>query len=128
MRPVIFTALVAATFVGCASRPPAPIVDRDSIRKVVFSHVREVQKCYMDTIMRRPGAEGKVVAGWTILADGKAADAKILSEDKKLQGIDDCLTLEIGKWVFTKPASPRGVDVTYPFFFSENGRFGESDD
>jgi hypothetical protein len=116
------------TMVGCASKPSAPSVDRDTIRKVVYSNFRDIQKCYMDTIERRPGAEGKLVAGWAILPDGKTGEAKILSADRKLDGIDECILTEIGTWVFARPAGGQAIDVTYPFYFSENGKFGESDE
>ncbi|MES2855415.1 MAG: AgmX/PglI C-terminal domain-containing protein [Bdellovibrionota bacterium] len=123
---MITTLLLAA--IGCASGPKTPVVDREIIRKVVFSNVQDVQKCYMQTIDRRPGAEGKLVAGWFIQPDGKTSEARIVSADKRLEGIDECILLEIGTWVFPRPPNKEGVDVTYPFFFSENGRFGESDE
>jgi hypothetical protein len=91
---------------------------------VVHQHFREVEKCYVDIIETRPGAEGKVVMSWDIQPDGRVANAALTEANRKIEGIGPCLAKAISEWRFPRLSPDEVVvSVNYPFFFSENGQF-----
>lgn len=100
-----------------------PVTDREGIKRVIEQHRPEVVRCYHEAIEARPGAEGKVVMAWEIQPDGRTSAVTVKSTDQKIQHISLCLSRVIGAWTFPPLAKEEvTVNVSYPFFFSENGR------
>lgn len=120
---VTLSILIVGGLTSCASQPSKVRADRETIRQVVLIHKKQVSRCYEDAIDRRPGAEGKVRAAWVIIEDGSVSEAKILEATPKITEVTDCLLETIRGWKFPPPEDGRVVEVTYPFFFSENGKF-----
>ena len=105
---------------GCSTfgvYEPSP--DREGIREVVRSRLRDLEPCYERAIDARPGVEGKVVMEWEIGDNGKATGIRVKQADPHLEPASDCAKETIGTWQFPKPASDEVVTVTYPFVFSE---------
>jgi hypothetical protein len=114
---------MASSLAACATGAKAE-ENRQTIRQVVKSNIKDIERCYLETIDRRPGAEGKLVAAWIIMPDGSVADARIKSKDPRLEGIDECILQEVGSWKFAKNPNAEELDVEgYPFYFSENGSY-----
>jgi len=100
------------------------MADREGIKQVVHQHFHEIERCYVDIIEARPGAEGKVVMSWEIQPDGQVANVALSEANHKIEGIGPCLVKAISAWRFPRLNSDEAaVTVNYPFFFSENGQF-----
>ena len=96
--------------------------DRQGIREVVRRHLPELQPCYEHAIEERPGAEGKIVFEWSLGPDGRISNLSVKEADPKITGVSDCVSAKLQSWEFPKPEKGEAVSVTYPFYFSENGK------
>lgn len=101
-----------------------PQADREGIRNVVRSHLKDFEPCYRSAIENRPGARGKMTVVWQVNDAGVPGDVSIKEVDPSLTGASDCVMERIRKMRFPKPPEGEEVIVTYPFYFSENGQFG----
>lgn len=123
---LLVTGLLLTCLLSCASRPSVyePQSDREQIRLVVRQNLDQVRECYLRAIEERPGAEGRIVMTWEIRPDGSVANVGVKESGPKIAVIGPCLTELIGKWRFPNLNSDEAlVEVSYPFYFSENGRF-----
>lgn len=128
MKPILLALLSILFLEACASRSVTyePQADREGIRQVIRRGLPSVSKCYERAIDERPGAEGKVVMNWDIGPDGRATNVTVKEAGPKIEMIGPCLANLIGSWKFPKPNKEElHVNVSYPFIFSENGRFHE---
>ena len=124
IRLAITISVVLIFNISCSTTPVYdPQTDREGIKRVIQSHHSELQACYERAIDERPGAEGKVVMSWVIEPDGRVSKIETKEAGAKIAMIAPCLSKAIAKWRFPKLAEGElQVDVSYPFFFSENGR------
>jgi hypothetical protein len=99
-----------------------PEADRQGIREIVRIHLPELQPCYERAIEERPGAEGKIIFEWNLGPDGKISNLVVKEADPKIVGVIDCVSAMLRSWPFPKPENDEFVSVTYPFYFSENGK------
>jgi hypothetical protein len=90
-------------------------VDKDGVRQVVRTHVRDIRKCYESRLNDNPQVAGQVVLEWDIDETGgvKAPRAKD-SVDKPLE---DCLIGKLKTWKFPTPPKSMVSRVSYPFYF-----------
>jgi hypothetical protein len=110
---------------GCATRSGVyqDTDDREGIRKVIFAHHKELRHCYQDALERESMLEGKLVLGWSFDSSGKVLDAHVVSANNRIEPVAPCVIENLKTWSFPPAASGSIVDVSYPFFFSENGKF-----
>jgi hypothetical protein len=116
--------ILSGLAVGCSTLKNVyqPEADRQGIREIVRTHLPELQPCYERAIEERPGAEGKIVFEWNLGPDGKISNLVVKEADPKIVGVIDCVSAKLRSWPFPKPENDEFVSVTYPFYFSENGK------
>lgn len=117
--------------ISCSSTPPptpekkvTQSVDRQAIRKTMFTHRRYIQNCYGKALVKK-GSEhlkGILVIGFKIGPDGKAHSTKVLDQRSNLKNeqLSHCIIAGLKTWDF--PVHPEGIEVSvnYPFVFRDS--------
>lgn len=93
-------------------------LDRAIIQRVVQRHRGPVRYCYERALAKNPALTGKVVLKWTIDAEGKVAAVAVSESTLNNAEMEQCLTRQVKRWQFPKPAGGGVVVVNYPFNFS----------
>ena len=124
-------ALFAATLVtavltsSCVSKPA---VDTAEVRKGIYAsvsaHMKDFESCYLKAIDASPGARGKLVANWQVNDFGLPLFVTVKESDPSLKAAEPCVVAVLTFMTFPKAPKGEEIDVIYPFYFSENGRFG----
>ena len=91
-----------------------------SIQEVVKFHLPEIQKCYEGVVLEIGGKhppEGRVLANFTILANGLTSKVKVDHKKSTLKNdrMQDCVTDAVRTWEFPKPTDGREHPIEYPF-------------
>jgi hypothetical protein len=90
-----------------------PTCDASMIRRVVRAHVNEVRFCYERSLQADPALRGRVVARFTIAADGSVAGAADTSDSSVAQpAVADCIAGAVARWRFDPLCAG---EVRYPF-------------
>ncbi|HEY8270875.1 MAG TPA: AgmX/PglI C-terminal domain-containing protein [Pseudobdellovibrionaceae bacterium] len=115
-KKIIFSAL-PLLIAGCASQPAS--LNKDDVRPVILSHLKEVRICYEATLERTPKSEGKLVVSWQINKEGKATNYTAIKESSTIfdQRLIQCLGDTLSTWQFPIPPDDAVAEITYPFFF-----------
>jgi hypothetical protein len=90
----------------------AGAIDKDVVKKVVKENTTKLQYCYEKTLLANPGIEGKVIATFTIAAEGSVSDVKCSGVHPE---VESCVAETVRAFKF--PPSGKKVDVHYPFSF-----------
>jgi hypothetical protein len=103
-------------------KEPTPVVIDNRLRSteiqsVVRSAYPKLRACYETHVAAVPDAEGKIVMGFSIDAEGRAQDVKA-TEDSTLQDaqLQRCFVEVFGTLTF--PAAGKNTTVTYPIALS----------
>ena len=100
-----------------------PISLKEDIRTTVRRHLEEVEKCYEAALDTQPMLEGKLVLTWDIADGGVVQDVKVKEAGEKIRPVARCVVEKLLTWRFAPPPQNKVVEVSYPFYFSENGSF-----
>lgn len=109
MLRAVRTALLAILLTASAARAEKRDY-KELVRHVIRRHLMEVYACAQD----KPGAE--VTAEFTVGADGKVTKSTAHGSDAD---VASCVAGVIAKLEFPRPTSGTGVQVSYPFRFSD---------
>jgi len=103
---------------AAAVEAPRGVLAKESVKGVIDSHIGAVKACYERALQSaRPDLAGKVVAHWTIAADGSVQGASIRDDELGEKSVAECIVKEIGGWHFPAPEGG-SVTVNYPFTFA----------
>ncbi len=92
-------------------------LDKTVIRHVVRRNRRSVQYCYQKALAKQPTLAGVVEVSFTIGADGKVTNVKMVKDEIADKSVSKCMKTALERWRFPKPADGEPVDVSYPFRF-----------
>jgi len=96
-------------------------LDKEIVRRVVRSHVKEVKFCYERELQRQPGLHGRVSARFVIGPDGRVASAGIAESSLGHAGAERCIADAVRRWEFPRAEGGGVTFVTYPFVLQELG-------
>jgi FHA domain len=96
-------------------------IDPELIRKVVHDHRAQIRTCYEMQLNARPNLAGKLVAAWTIDAQGDVVEAHTQESALHDRTVESCVSGKIKTWHFPIPKGGGEVFVTYPFIFTPGG-------
>lgn len=115
--PAFIDAFSKGGYPGAASSK----VDREAIRRVVLSQVKEIKKCYNALLKLNPVAHGKLVAKWSIEANGRTTEVGWKEFDPSMEPSRECMTRALQEMKFEENPNKSAVIVVeaYPFIFSE---------
>lgn len=114
---VILGLLLGPSSLVLASKKETAGLDISAVRKVVRSHLQEVQKCYTDLIIEGMAAKGKVTATWDIDDKGAVQNLKVKENTSDSQALEGCVTERVANWTFPAAKEGETFPVTYPFQF-----------
>jgi hypothetical protein len=99
--------------------PPAPTPDADAsaVKAAVRERLPALKACYEKAARATPGLGGKVVARWTIDADGKVTAFSWESDQLGSKTFTDCARKVIEAWRFPPPKGGAPSAVSFPFVF-----------
>lgn len=90
-------------------------ISMEQIQTTITRNMGQVKACYERQLKSKPGMKGKVVASWTIGADGKVRSAKVIRNTTGDRELGGCVRSLVAAWRFPTAQSPQ--DVEYPFKF-----------
>lgn len=96
-------------------------LDKGIVRSIVEERLPELQYCYENALLKDQAYGGKMMAAWTIQADGSVDKLSSNSQDMKGNEFHSCIRSRIAQWKFPNPKGGGVVDVKYPFVFSSLG-------
>ena len=94
---------------------PSGRLDKDIIRRVVRSHIKEVRRCYEAGLARDATLKGRVSITFTISPTGSVAATEVSESTMKDAAVAPCIAAEVMTWTFPEPEGGGNVVVTYPF-------------
>jgi TonB family protein len=96
-------------------------LDKEIVRRVVRSHVKEIKFCYERELQRRPGLHGRVSVRFVIAPDGRVATVGIPESTVDSHEVDRCVADAVARWPFPQARDGGVTFVTYPFVLQELG-------
>jgi hypothetical protein len=91
-------------------------LDKAVIRAKVRDNLKFIRYCYEKELLAKPNLQGTVQVAFFIKPDGKVAQATASGVDVE---VANCVAQAIKKIEFPKPKGGGGVQVNYPFTFSQ---------
>jgi hypothetical protein len=100
---------------------PRGTMDRETIRRIIRSHLGEVRACYEQQLMHRPTEQGRVTVQFTISGSGHVVASTTPSSTIDDPAVGDCISAAVRRWRFPRPCGGGIVIVSYPFVLKVAG-------
>lgn len=91
-------------------------LDADAVRNVVNRHIKSVQFCYNNNLVRRPDMKGKVTVDIVLNANGGVNDVRVKDSTLGDADTETCIVDKVKRWQFPAPTQAP-VTISYPFVF-----------
>lgn len=92
---------------------------QDAIGRVVGKHADAIESCYKKESRINPNLKGSVTAQFTIGADGRVTDVRIVDSSLKNRNVESCMEKRIRSWRYDKIDKSEGdVTARYKWIFS----------
>lgn len=93
-------------------------LDRDSIRRVIYVHIKQVRHCYQLALMKQPTLQGRVVLQFDINPFGQVEELGVRETTLQSPPLLDCVSESMRGWEFPRaPFASGNVRIIYPFVF-----------
>ncbi|MFO0580331.1 MAG: AgmX/PglI C-terminal domain-containing protein [Polyangia bacterium] len=93
-------------------------LDRDSIRRVIYVHIKQVRHCYQLALMKQPALQGRVVLQFDITPFGQVEELGVREATLQSPALLECVSESMRGWEFPRaPFSSGNVRIIYPFVF-----------
>lgn len=96
-------------------------LDKSVIAAVIQNNLAQIKYCYERQLVADPDLFGKVVAQWTINANGAVENASVKQTTLNSNPVEQCMLAKISGWRFPQPKNGTKVSVSYPFLFKSTG-------
>ncbi|MCA9683303.1 MAG: AgmX/PglI C-terminal domain-containing protein [Myxococcales bacterium] len=93
-------------------------IDKDTIRRIVRSHLMEVRGCYNAGLSKDPHLEGRVMIQFSIIGTGAVGSAVVQENTTGDNDVGNCIAKAVKRWKFPRTRSGGTAMVTYPFRLS----------
>lgn len=97
-------------------------LDKELIADIVRQNMGQIRFCYEQGLQTQPTLNGRVMASWTIGADGHVTIAGIKNTSLHSQTVEDCIVRRIKTWKFPIPQGGQAVPVAFPFLLQRQGQ------
>jgi len=104
--------------VGCGAHG---VLDRELVRREIRKHIKEIEYCYEQQLVRAPTLSGRVAVRFVIAPTGTVAAAVIADSSLGNMRVESCVTDAVRRWQFPVAQQAGTTIVTYPFVFSPVG-------
>jgi TonB family protein len=96
-------------------------LDKEIIRRVIRSHIKEVKFCYEQELLRKPDLYGRVTIQFTITPMGSVSSSAVQGSTMGNSKVEQCIARAVQRWEFPKPQGGGIVIVAYPFVLKASG-------
>jgi TonB family protein len=96
-------------------------LDKEIIRRVIRSHIKEVKFCYEQELLRKPDLYGRVTVQFTITPMGSVSSSAVQQSTMGNAKVEQCIARAVQRWEFPKPQGGGIVIVAYPFVLKASG-------
>jgi TonB family protein len=96
-------------------------LDKEIIRRVIRSHIKEVKFCYEQELLRKSDLYGRVTIQFTITPMGSVSSSAVQNSTMNNSKVDQCIARAVQRWEFPKPQGGGIVIVSYPFVLKASG-------
>jgi TonB family protein len=118
MLPNVSIAPCAPGAAGCGAHG---VLDRELVRREIRKHIKEIEYCYEQQLVRAPTLSGRVAVRFVIAPTGTVAAAVIAESSLGNVRVESCVTGAVRRWQFPVAQQAGTTIVTYPFVFSPVG-------
>lgn len=92
---------------------------QDAIGRVVGSHADAIENCYKKESRLNPNLKGSVTAQFTISAQGRVTQVRVVDSSMKNRNVETCISRRIRSWRFDRIDAKDGdVTARYKWIFS----------
>lgn len=93
-------------------------LDRDSIRRVIYVHIKQIRQCYQIALMKQPTLMGKVILSFDITPLGQVEELGIRETTLPSSELLSCVCDALRTWEFPRaPFAGGNIRIIYPFAF-----------
>jgi TonB family protein len=90
-------------------------LDKEIIRRVIRSHLKEVKYCYETELVRKPDLYGRLTVQFAITPTGTVSSSAVEQSTVGNRNVEQCIAAAVRRWTFPQPEDGGVVLVTYPF-------------
>jgi TonB family protein len=90
-------------------------LDKEIIRRVIRSHLKEVKYCYETELVKKPDLYGRLTVQFTITPTGAVSSSAIEQSTVGNRNVEQCVAAAVRRWTFPQPEDGGVVLVNYPF-------------
>jgi TonB family protein len=90
-------------------------LDKEIIRRVIRSHLKEVKFCYETELVRKPDLYGRISIQFTITPAGTVSSSAVDQSTVGNRNVEQCIVAAVKRWTFPQPEDGGVVLVSYPF-------------
>jgi hypothetical protein len=94
-------------------------LDEDILRRLLRAHNHHLKMCRVKARASGDNVNGLAKIGWTITAEGKSADVKIVADGLETPVFANCLVEQITGWEFVKPEDGKPTTLVMGFSFAK---------
>lgn len=93
-------------------------LDRDSIRRVIYVHIKQIRHCYQTALLKQPTLAGKVILSFDITPLGQVEELGIRETSLQSSELLSCVCDALRTWEFPRaPFAGGNIRIIYPFAF-----------
>jgi hypothetical protein len=93
-------------------------LDRDSVRRVIYVHIKQIRHCYQLALMKQPALQGRVILTFDITPQGQVEELGIRETSLQSSELLSCVCDSLRTWEFPRaPFAGGNVRIIYPFAF-----------
>ncbi len=85
-------------------------LDKETVRRVILAHRRQIKACYDKQLMLQPNLQGRVRANWVIAPSGRVQTAKSVDNTSGSAPLESCILEVVRTMKF--PEAPNGMPTT----------------
>jgi TonB family protein len=90
-------------------------LDKEIIRRVIRSHLKEVKFCYESELVKKPDLYGRLTVQFTITPTGTVSSSAVEQSSVGNRNVEQCIAAAVKRWTFPQPEDGGIVLVNYPF-------------
>jgi hypothetical protein len=96
-------------------------LEREAVRKVIFSHKSEIKRCFEDALESNPNAQqGRIRYQWKIEPSGRVSAIEIKESDLKDSEVATCVSKIVLDMRFPEASNGLPTQIIFPFVFKKN--------
>jgi len=94
-------------------------LDKETVRRVIRAHNRQIKACYDAQLMLQPNLEGRLRIQWTINPSGRVQTAQSTANTTNSNPLETCLLGVVRSMIFPKAPNGQPTQVIYPWQFTK---------